>query len=150
MTEPDIETERARTPEAADAPDDAVTRFLTLFTEWAAAQPDIQAAALVGSHARGSAGPTSDIDLVILTDEPERFLTDATWTDTFGTPAAVSREDYGNVISIRVRYQGALEVEFGFATVRWADMPVDLGTLDVVGGGMRVLFERWPILSRLL
>ena len=141
---------RARTAGAANTPDGAVTRFLRLFREWAAAQPDIQAAALVGSHARGSAGPTSDIDLLILADEPERFLTDTTWTETFGTPAAVSREHYGNLMSFRVHYQDAVEVEFGFTTVRWAEVPVDPGTRDVISGGMRVLVERGPILSRLL
>jgi hypothetical protein len=87
---------------------------------------------------------------VIIADEPERFLTDATWTETFGIPAALSREDYGNLISIRVHYQDAVEVEFGFTTVRWAEVPVDPGTRDVISGGMRVLVERRPILSRLL
>jgi GrpB-like predicted nucleotidyltransferase (UPF0157 family)/ribosomal protein S18 acetylase RimI-like enzyme/predicted nucleotidyltransferase len=141
---------RARAAGASDAPDGAATRFLRLFTEWAAAQPDIQAVALVGSHARRSARPTSDIDLVILASEPERFLADTTWVETFGTPVSASREDYGNVTSLRVRYQDAVEVEFGFTTVRWADVPVDPGTRDVISAGMRVLVERGPILSRLL
>jgi hypothetical protein len=39
--------------------------------------------------------------------------------------------------------------KFGFTTVRWADVPVDQGTREVIGGGMRVLFERAPVLSRL-
>jgi GrpB-like predicted nucleotidyltransferase (UPF0157 family)/GNAT superfamily N-acetyltransferase len=141
---------RARTASSSNASESAVTRFLKLFTEWAAAQPDIHAAALVGSHARGSASSTSDIDLVILAGEPERFLTDATWVETFGTPAAVSREGYGNVTSLRVQYQNAVDVEFGFTTMRWAEVPVDPGTQDVISGGMRVLVERGPILSRLL
>ena len=64
----------------------AVARFLILFTEWAAAQPDIQAAAVVGSQARGSAGPASDLDLVILAESPERFAADRSWIETFGTP----------------------------------------------------------------
>ena len=134
----------------AGAPSGAVMRFLERFTGWAAAQPDIQAAALVGSHARGSATPTSDIDLVILADDPERFLTDQTWVEIFGTPATARREEYGNVTSLRVDYDEGLEVEFGFTIVRWAAVPVDPGTRDVISGGMRVLFERGPILSRML
>jgi hypothetical protein len=129
---------------------DAVARFLDQFTKWAAAQPDIQAAALVGSHARGSATPTSDLDLVILADDPERFLADWAWVATFGTPVAEGREDYGNLTSLRVHYRDGLEVEFGFTTVRWAHVPVDPGTLDVISGGMQILFERAPILTPLL
>ena len=129
---------------------DAVARFLDQFTEWAAAQPDLQAVALVGSHARGSASPTSDVDLVILADAPERFLSDRTWVETFGAPVAVGVEDYGNLTSLRVHYQDGLEVEFGLTTVQWADVPVDPGALDVISGGMRILFERGRILSSLL
>jgi hypothetical protein len=62
----------------------------------------------------------------------------------------VNCENYGNVISVRVRYQDGVEVEFGFTTVQWADVPVDPGTRDVISGGMRVLVERGLILSRLL
>ena len=62
----------------------------------------------------------------------------------------MSREDYVNLTSLRVHYQDSLEVEFGFTTVRWADVPIDAGTWDVISGGMRVLFERGSILSRLL
>jgi hypothetical protein len=130
--------------------DAIVTRFLDRLTHWAAEQPDIQAAALVGSHARGSAGPTSDVDLVILADAPERFLTDRTWVETFGTPTAVHREEYGALTSLRVHYDDGLEVEFGFTPVRWAQEPVDPGTRKVISGRMRVLFERGPILSRLV
>jgi hypothetical protein len=128
----------------------AVTRFLEHFADWAAAQPDIQAAALVGSYARGSASPSSDVDLVILADAPERFLTDRTWVETFGTPTAVHREEYGALTSIRVHYDDGLEVEFGFTTVRWAEVPLDQGTREVIAGGMRMLFERAPILTTLL
>jgi hypothetical protein len=129
---------------------EAVARFLDRFTDWAAAQPHIQAAALVGSHARGSASSTSDVDLVILADDPERFLADRAWLATFGTPIAESREEYGGLTSLRVHFPGFLEVEFGLTTIRWAHVPVDPGTLDVISGGMRILFEPVRILSSLV
>jgi GNAT superfamily N-acetyltransferase len=127
-----------------------VTRFLEQFADWAATQPDIHGAALVGSHARWSAGPTSDVDLVILGDDPERFLTDQTWVETFGTPTAVRRGEYGALTSLRVHYRDGLEVEFGFTTAQWTAVPLDPGTRKVISGRMRVLFERRPILSRLV
>ena len=46
-------------------PFDKVHRFLNEFVEWAEMQPDIQAVALVGSHARNAATESSDVDLVV-------------------------------------------------------------------------------------
>ncbi|MBN1315772.1 MAG: nucleotidyltransferase domain-containing protein, partial [Anaerolineales bacterium] len=43
-----------------------VEQFLSAVVTWASAKPDIVAVALVGSHARGTSGPGSDVDLVIL------------------------------------------------------------------------------------
>lgn len=43
-------------------PSDAIRRLAS----WAEAQPDIAAAWLFGSHARGDAGPDSDIDIAVL------------------------------------------------------------------------------------
>lgn len=66
-------------PHACDSESDGqvvamIERFLSAVVQWASAQPDIVAVALVGSHARGTAKPTSDVDLVILTSCPQRYL----------------------------------------------------------------------------
>jgi predicted nucleotidyltransferase len=53
--------------------------ILRVVLAWATAQPKIRAVALVGSHARGTAGPASDIDLVLLTTPPDSFRADTTW-----------------------------------------------------------------------
>jgi hypothetical protein len=42
-----------------------------------------------------------------------------------------------------------LEAEAGLTTVGWPPELVDHGTQQVINSGMRVLFERGPILSRL-
>ena len=57
--------------------------FLAQFIPWAAARPDIQALALAGSHARGAARPDSDVDLILLCDEPTRYVQDTTWVGLF-------------------------------------------------------------------
>ena len=41
-------------------------RILQIIVDWVKKQPTIQAAAVVGSHARGTARAESDIDLVLL------------------------------------------------------------------------------------
>ena len=53
-----------------------VSTFIELFSSWARTQSDIEAVALVGSYAREAAVEDSDVDLVILTADPDRFLRD--------------------------------------------------------------------------
>ena len=121
--------------------------FLDDFTRWASAQPDIQAAALVGSYARGAARETSDVDLVILADTPDLYLQNTEWLRRFGTVLRQQIEDYGLLTSIRVWYSNGLEVEYGLTGLQWVAQPLDAGTRRVIADGMRVLFERGPVLS---
>ncbi len=126
-----------------------INRFLSEFAEWAGSQPDITAAALVGSHARGMAKETSDIDLVLLAHEPQRYLDDTHWTERFGAVQQQQVERYGKVTSLRVWYTDGREVEYGLTDETWAAAPLDAGTARVIADGLRVLFERRPLLSRL-
>ena len=75
--------------------------FLDLATKWAQNQPGIRLLALVGSHARGTARPDSDIDLLILADKPEEYLQETGWTDLFGKAERCQVEDWGKVTSLR-------------------------------------------------
>lgn len=125
----------------------SATTFIDQFIQWAAAQTDIIAVGLVGSHARNTAREDSDVDLVIITEEPGKFLAKSEWTVIFGAVAKQQVEDYGMLISLRVWYQTGLEVEYGLTTRAWAQVPLDKGTQAVVNDGMRVLFEREPLLS---
>jgi predicted nucleotidyltransferase len=125
----------------------AVELFLKNFTRWAYAQADIQAAALVGSHARGSATETSDVDLVILARDPKHYLDNQDWIARFGDVLQTQIEDYGRLISIRVWYADGREIEYGLTDRSWAASPLDAGTRRVIEDGMHILFERGPILS---
>lgn len=122
--------------------------FLDAFVSWASARPDVQGIALVGSYARGEAREDSDIDLVILTDRPQRYLDEVQWTKRFGIVEKRQNEDYGKVVSLRIWYQNGPEVEYGITTPDWAATPLDAGTREVIAGGMIVLFERGMLLSR--
>jgi predicted nucleotidyltransferase len=125
-----------------------VDEFLTQFTAWASAQPNILGAALVGSYARGTAKETSDVDLVVLARQPEPYLQTTDWTHQFGQIQRNQTEDYGRLISLRVWYADGLEVEFGLTDESWAAVPLDEGSRRVIADGMRVLFERGPLFSR--
>jgi predicted nucleotidyltransferase len=121
--------------------------FLSTVVQWATAQPDIVAVALVGSYARGAAKPTSDVDLVILTSYPQRYLQATDWVETFGSVAKLEVEDWGKVTSLRVWYERGKEVEFGITTPEWVAHPIDEGTWKVISGGIRILFDRHEYLA---
>ena len=92
---------------------DHIRDFLNAFVNWASPQEDVQAIALVGSYARGEAREDSDIDLVILTDQPRKYLDNVIWIENFGALLKSQTEDYGKLTSIRVWYQNGQEVEYG-------------------------------------
>ncbi len=116
--------------------------FFFNVVQWASGQPDVLAVALVGSYARGTATPTSDIDLVVLTARPQKYLGDTEWVNNFDEAAQVQFEDWGKVTSVRVWYTNGREVEFGITTAEWAAEPLDAGTREVVANGFKVLFDR--------
>ena len=122
--------------------------FLDKFVSWASRQSDIQGVALVGSYARGEAKDDSDVDLVILTDLPKKYLAEVQWPKRFGVIEKRQSEDYGKLTSLRIWYQNGPEVEYGITTPDWAAIPLDEGTRAVISGGMMVLFERGDLLSR--
>jgi hypothetical protein len=146
---------RARTPECHDH--QHAERIIEVARQWARAQKNILAVALVGSYARKTARPASDIDLVMLTYEPTSFRTDTTWCHAIDWAAVNARplkckdEDYGLLWSRRLLldYNGG-EIEFGFVSPAWADVhPVDTGTRRVIADRCRVLHDPRGLLKRL-
>ena len=81
-------------------------------------------------------------------DQPGTYLQDRAWTHVFGKVVNEQVEDYGHLISLRVHYENELEVEYGLAHKNWAAVPLDEGTHEVISSGIKVLFERSPLLSR--
>jgi 3-methyladenine DNA glycosylase AlkD/predicted nucleotidyltransferase len=128
----------------------AIQLFLDQVIHWAAEHADIQAVVLVGSYARGKATRASDIDLVLLVDEPKNYLADPGWIDQFGPSVRQQVEDYGRLTSLRVWYEDGTEVKFGLTDPGWAASPLDEGTDRVLMDGVKVLYERKPLLSPVL
>ena len=115
--------------------------FLRRLTAWAHQQPDVAALGLAGSHARGRAGPTSDIDIVILSDCPLALLSTRGWINDLGDVENVAIERYGGLTALRVWYSGGPEAEFGITASSWARLPLDAGTRRVLEDGFRILFD---------
>ena len=127
-----------------------------MITDWVKTQEDIRGVALVGSHARDTARPDSDIDLVLLSKNPNRFR-DAAWLTNLAPSRTTMHltkwadEEYGAVWSRRAWFEPECEVEFSFAPLSWAEAsPVDPGTARVVSDGCRILYDPDGLLQRLI
>jgi uncharacterized protein len=125
--------------EASEA-SDVIARAIA----WAKTRSDVVALVLVGSHARGAATATSDIDLVVVAENATVLLDDPSWTSALGIliEGSIEREYYGLVQSLRVTYPKAIEVEWGITDRRWLSTnPVDPPTATVVQAGAKVLYD---------
>jgi hypothetical protein len=131
--------------------------IIQTISTWVKTQQLIQAAALVGSHARGMARPDSNIDIVLLVTECEIFrdgtgwLHDINWNLIGARPARWVDEDHGALWSRRLWLEPTGdEIEFGFTSPSWAEVkPIDPGTRRVIADGCRSLHDPHGMLSRL-
>jgi hypothetical protein len=129
----------------------AISAFLDAVATWAAGRPAVRAVALVGSYASGRARPDSDVDLLVLCDDPGTLLSDRAWLGVFGEVAGVSPEDWGAISSLRARCAGGYEVEWGLGRASWAAVaPLDAGTARVVAEGFAPLYDPDGLLARLV
>ena len=107
--------------------------------------------AVVGSWARAAGRADSDVDLVVLTNEPARLLDDRSWLSIFGNETVlVGERDCGLLQERRLRRPDALEVEVGVAGADWAALPPDPGTARVVPEGVHVLFDPEGLFAELI
>jgi uncharacterized protein len=132
-----------------------VALLVDAICEWARARPDIVGVALVGSQARGSARPDSDVDFVVLTTAPEQYRATAwpaqiAWPWGGGPPREWVDVAYGALWARHLEFTGGTRVEVGFAAPTWAGVaPVDAGTEAVVRGGYEILWDPLGLLSAL-
>jgi hypothetical protein len=129
--------------------DSKVVILLKDVRAWAEKRSDISAVALVGSHAHGRARPDSDIDIVILSDNPDP-LRSPDWLSAFGAVSHVDTENWGVLTSHRTHYVRDGEVEVGVASTSWANIPIDPGTFRVGSDGLVSVYDPRGILDRLV
>ena len=108
---------------------------------WARSREDIVGLALIGSYARDTARPDSDVDFSILSAKPASLIDNQDWTARFGVACKTMTEQYGPTCSVRVFYEHGWEVEFGVADPSWARVPLDSGTRRVISDGIRILYD---------
>ena len=130
--------------------------IIALSTTWFQSRDDVLGLALVGSYARGTAKPDSDIDIVILSTTPQAYRTDMSWPsrlpwDEIGVTLKSTRDqEYGILWSRYVTLSSGQEIEYGFTSSEWASIdPVDEGTFQVMSAGHRILYDSGGLLRTL-
>lgn len=95
---------------------EAYEEIVARFTAWAQAEDNVRAAFVIGSRARTDhpADDWSDLDVIILARDPQRYLTDIDWIRTIGDPWITFLEmtPDGQGFEHRVLFAGGLDVDF--------------------------------------
>jgi hypothetical protein len=97
--------------------------FLKRVVRWAAARPDVRAAALVGSVARGDARPDSDVDVVLLVDDPARYVERDDWIAELGGVRLLRTQQWGDITERRFALEDGTEVDCGIGAPGWNGLP---------------------------
>ena len=125
-------------------------------TAWAVGRTDVLGVTLVGSYARGTANLASDVDLMVLAQDPDWFRRDAAWPAAIPWGGLASNglswrdEAYGCAWSRHIQLACGSEVELTFGPASWAATdPADPGSLHVVTGGCRILLDPAGLLAAL-
>lgn len=119
-------------------------------TRWAEERADVVGLLLVGSYARGATRPDSDVDLVLLTTDEDRYADNA-WTGDVGIGELIRVQSWGAVTERRFVTASGLEVEINIGSPDWARLDqVDPGTREVVSDGARPLYDPTAALAALM
>ena len=127
------------------------------FLVWAEAQQDIRGLLIVGSRARAKfpADALSDLDLVVITTDPNRYLNETGWFEDLGLVLVTFIEEtaVGQQLERRVLYRGGHDVDFSIfpasAFRKLIEGGFPLQIQDVFRRGFRVLIDKDKVLEKL-
>jgi len=131
------------------------------FVTWAVKEAAITSAVVIGSRARTDhpADEWADLDVIVVTKDPERLLAHTDWLAEIGKPALTFVEDTssGGEKERRVLFENGLDVDFSvipYEKIQMMLMPEVFkqaaGELsDVFGRGVRVLLDKEGQVDRL-
>jgi aminoglycoside 6-adenylyltransferase len=132
--------------------------LITQVTVWAEPRQDMRAAIIIGSRARMDypADAWADLDIIIITTEPEYYLFNDDWIQNIG-PFLLSFTEptTGGGMERRVLFEGMIDVDFAFFSeekinlLREMSPEMIMQLQDIFGRGMRVLFDKDGIVHQL-
>jgi aminoglycoside 6-adenylyltransferase len=135
----------------------AYEQLVERFVRWAQSEENVRAAVVIGSRARVDhpADEWSDLDVIILANDPEQYWSTVDWLNNVGTPwlTFVEPTPDGAGFERRVLFEGGLDVDFvpdpvaAFRQVLDTELPPDL--VDMIRRGIRVLLDKDNLSERL-
>jgi len=122
--------------------------------DWAASRDDVQAAVVVGSHARSDAPADrwSDLDVILIVDDPGPYATDARWVAEFGAPALTFLEPtaMGEQRERRVLYETGEDVDLPLIPLSALDrLESSDSAAELLRRGYRILVDKIDLEERL-
>lgn len=130
--------------------------LIAIIQELVRARDDLRAMAVCGSWARGNPRPHSDVDLLIIAQDPERLCRSQEWIREMRFCDASFRyvghqgSAYGAVWSAHIELEPQAELELTFAEESWASVdPVDPGTRGIVIDAFNIVVDKDGVLRRL-
>jgi aminoglycoside 6-adenylyltransferase len=123
-------------------------------TDWALSKDDVYAAVVVGSHARADlpADRWSDLDVILVVDDPAPYAADASWVAEFGTPLVtfIEATPVGDQQERRVLYEAGEDVDLPLVPLSALErLEASANASDTVRRGFRVLVDKIDLESRL-
>jgi aminoglycoside 6-adenylyltransferase len=121
--------------------------------DWAREQDDVRALLVVGSHARTDtpADRWSDLDLILIVDDPGPYAEDLSWVEEFGRPVLTFLEDTPvGERERRVLYETGEDVDFPlFPVTALERLEKSENAAHLLARGYRVLVDRIGLEERL-
>jgi aminoglycoside 6-adenylyltransferase len=126
------------------------TDLITRFTNWAKAQETIQAAIIIGSRARtdAPADEWSDLDIILLTDTPDRYIDSEDWLENIHSYSIsfLEKTAVGDGVERRVMFDPHLDVDFIILTPEYfAGMLQVKEVQQVFQKGYKMLFDKTDV-----
>lgn len=125
------------------------------FVEWAVHEDDIRMALVLGSRARTDDHPAdewADLDVMVITKNPDRLVSDADWVLRIGRPVLnfVENTASGQDQERRVLFEDGLDVDFAilpYEKMQWVvnnPIPPELARdlKNSLGRGLRVILDK--------
>jgi aminoglycoside 6-adenylyltransferase len=124
-------------------------QLLERFVKLAETRSDISAVIIVGSRARRDhpADEWADLDVIVVTTDPERYLSTTDWLEGMGKPLLTFLEPTatGGQMERRVLFEGMLDVDFSIIPKRIVEQlqnKIPPQIAEIFSRGTRVLVDK--------
>jgi aminoglycoside 6-adenylyltransferase len=139
-----------------DEPAPTYEEIIERFVQYARDQESIRAAVVVGSRAHNDADEWADLDMLVVTTDPERILSETDWIKIIGDPVITFIEPMpnGEDMECRVLFKGGLDVDFAvfpfekvqmlYQMVLQGNMGPEMATAlsNLFSRGIRILLDK--------